>query len=456
MTTPSAPADPAAAEAVAQPAPAPPAQRVSPRSAAVSGKALEFVTQALLVTLLPRLLGPAEFGRLALALAIVTVGAVAISLGAPGAFARFVPAAPEARRAGLARSMTLRLLPLRAGQLALAGVAGGWLAYALPARFSGGDVAVLFLALAAEVTAILLAQVALGMGATWIWSFRIGARNAVLLVAIPLLLALGGTPDVMWTVTVGTLAGVLFAGSRVLPLVRHAERGVPVPDGARRFGRVAGAALLVGQLTYRGPVLATTFGGLAPEEVGYAGLAASIAMAIIYAVRELFTVSIPELVEVRARDPAEADLRLRRLGDRVLWGLVACSLAGVVALERLLPLVVGARFAPAATSLALVLAALPLVPPAALLWPATSLRLRPGLALLADGAALGAYIVLAALLMPAWGAAGALAAMLAAIAISAAVATRTVPAVAPPRMLVTGVAGAAVVLGLHALIRGAG
>ena len=43
-----------------------------PRRPAIQGKALEISTQVLLVTLLPRLLGPAEFGRLTLAL--VTLG----------------------------------------------------------------------------------------------------------------------------------------------------------------------------------------------------------------------------------------------------------------------------------------------------------------------------------------------------------------------------------------------
>src|SRR5512145_2692803 len=99
-----------------------PSTRNTPRQAAVRGKSLELVTQVLLVTLVPRLLGPAEFGRLTVALAIVTLGAVAISLGSPSAFARFVPGEPEPRRAGLARSMTSGLLPVRGVQLVLAGL----------------------------------------------------------------------------------------------------------------------------------------------------------------------------------------------------------------------------------------------------------------------------------------------------------------------------------------------
>ncbi len=59
---------------------------------------------------MPRLLGPAEFGRMTVALAIVTVGAVAISLGAPSAFARFVPASA----AMIPVLAMLPLLPLQA------------------------------------------------------------------------------------------------------------------------------------------------------------------------------------------------------------------------------------------------------------------------------------------------------------------------------------------------------
>jgi len=265
-------------------------QRFSPRRAAVAGKGLEFTSQLLLVIVLPRLLGPAEFGRMAVALAIVTIGAVAISLGAPGSFARFVPAETARRQAGLALSMTRRILPLRAAQLAFAGLASVVLVATMPARFAAMDVGLMFLALLAEVSAILFAQVALGLGATWIWSYRIAVRNAVLLLLVPFLIAFFGTPDVMWTLALGSIAGLLFAVSLVAPLVRHAARGVPVPEGAMRFGQVAGAALLAGQLTYRGPVLAASLGGLAPEEVGFAGLAVSVAIAVIYAVREMFKV----------------------------------------------------------------------------------------------------------------------------------------------------------------------
>jgi PST family polysaccharide transporter len=423
----------------------------SPRSAALGGKALEIGTQVLLITFLPRLLGPAEFGRLTVALAVVTVAAVAISLGAPGSFARFVPTESAHRRSGLAWSMTRRLVPLRAVQLLIAALIGVALVYSLPGRVAAEDVTLVLVALAAEVAAILAAQMALGLGATWIWSFRIAARNAALLVSVPVLLLAFESLDLVWTVALGSFAGLLFAASRVAPLVRSAERGVPVPEGAMRFGRVSGTALLVGQLTYRGPVFAASAGGLAPEAVGFAGLAASIAMAVIYAVRELFTVSIPELVECWERAPDEADRRLRRLGQHTQWILIGAAGVGVVVLARLLPMVVGTAFLPATGPLALVLATLPLVPLAAIAAPASSLRLRPGLPLVIDGVALLVFIAAVTLLMPRWGATGTLAALLAAVATSAILAARAVPGVVTLRLLATGLLGSSMVLALGAL-----
>jgi hypothetical protein len=175
------------------------------------------------------------------ALAIVTLGAVAISLGAPSAFARFVPGEPGPRRAGLARSMTYQLLPLRGAQLAIAGAICITLVLTGP-RFAALDAGLVFVALSAEVAAILATQVALGIGETWIWSFRISVRNLTLLVLVPILAPLAGSAGVLTSVTLGSVAGLLFAASQVAPLVRRV-RGVPGPPrrhAIRQGGRAGG------------------------------------------------------------------------------------------------------------------------------------------------------------------------------------------------------------------------
>jgi len=429
-----------------------PPTRNTPRQAAIRGKALELATQILLVTLIPRLLGPADFGRMTVVLAIVTLGAVAISLGAPSALARFVPGEPEPRRAGLARSMTYQLLPLRGAQLAIAGIICAILVFTGP-QFGALDAGLVFVALCAEVAAILAAQIALGIGETWIWSFRISVRNLALLVLVPILAPLAGSAGVLTSVTLGSVAGLLFAASQVASLVRHAERGVPVPAGAMQFGRVAGLAVLVGQLTYRGPVIAASVLGLAADEVGFAGLAASIAMAIIFAVRELFTVSLPELVGSWSRDPSDADRRLRHLGERALWVLTACAIGGILALDRVLPLVVGDQFAPATAPMIPVLAMLPLLPLQAIGVQSASLRLRPGLPLAIDSVSLVAFAVAAVALVPRWQAAGASAALLIAITTSALLTARALPAVVTTRLLSIGLLAGGSVLAIAVALR---
>lgn len=390
---------------------------------------------------------------MSVALAVVTIGSVAMSLGAPASFARFVPAAPEHLRVGTARSLTIRLLPLRAAQMGIALLVAIVLVMARPSSFPAPDAALVLAALGAEVGALLLAQIALGLGATWIWSYRLSARNVALLLLVPAFAALGWTVDVMWTVALGCAAGLLFAFALVWPLVRHASPGAPIPEGAMRFGRVSGLALLVGQVTYRGPVLATSVGGLSPEDVGYAGLAASIAMAVIYAVRELFMVSVPELVDCWSRDPSEADRRLRRLGWRVQLALTGGALLGAVALEQVLPLVVGDAFAPATRALALVLAMFPLVPLSALATPASALRLTPGVPLRIDAVALGVFVAAAFLLVPRFAAAGAMGAMLAAVATSAVFSVTAIPTVVTLRMLGSGLLGSGAVAGAGLLVR---
>lgn len=385
------------------------------------------------------------------ALAIVSLGAVAISLGAPSAFARFVPAEREARRPGLARSMTWALIPPRVVQLSVAAVITA-VAVLVNARIDAFDAGLVLVALVAEVMSIMAAQVALGTGATWIWSFRISVRNIALLVLVPVLVALTGSGGVIVSVALGSVAGLLFAVSQVAPLVRQAERGVPVPTGAMSFGRIAGFAMLVGQLTYRGPVVASTLLGLTAEQLGFVGLATSIGMAIIFAVRELFTVSLPELVESWSRDEAQADRRLRQLGERAQWVLVGCAVLGVVALHRVLPLVVGDRFAPATLPMIPVLAMLPLLPLQAIGVQSASLRLRPGLPLAIDAASLAVFIAAALVLVPRWQASGATAALFIAIATSAMLMWPAIPSVVTTRLVGVGLLGSGGVLAVAALL----
>jgi O-antigen/teichoic acid export membrane protein len=425
---------------------------IAPRRAALQGKALEVTTQVLLVMLLPRFLGPAEFGRLTVALTIVTLASVTLSLGAPSSFARFLPAEAAARRAGLARSMTLQLLRVRSVQLVIAGGLGAALVLVVPARFPPLDTGLVFLALVAEVGAVLAAQVALGIGRTWVWSFRIAAKNAALLVAVPLLFHLLGPVGLLQSILLSSVAGLVFAGWTVLGLIWRAERGIPIPAGAARYGIVAGLALLVGQLTYRGPVLAATVLAGSAVETGFAALAGSVAMAIMLAVREVFTVSLPELVDHWGRDRGHAQGLLRRLGWWSEAALVPGSLLGVMLLGHGLPLVAGQQFTPAVGTLVPILALFPLLPLPLLGWQGAALQLRPEVALTISAAGLLAFLATAVLLVPLWGARGASAGLLAAVAASSLLTAWLLPTSVPPRLLMVGMLGSLGVLALAAMM----
>jgi O-antigen/teichoic acid export membrane protein len=424
----------------------------SARWGAVQGKALEIGTQGLLVLLLPRLLGPAGFGRLTVGLAIVTLGSAAISLGAPSAFARFVPAAPAARRAGLARTMTLRLAPIRVVQLAIAAGIGSSLVLLAPERFDALDTTLVVLALAVEVAAILGAQVALGVGRTRLWSFRSAARNAVLLLSVPFLFHLMGTPGVLYGVVLSSLAGLACAGWTSLLLVGRAERGVPIPEGAMRYGAVVGVASILGQLTYRGPVLATSVLARSAVETGFAALAGSVAMAVMFAVRELFTVSLPELVAHWGRDREHAERVLRRLGWWVEAAFIPAALAGVLLLERGLPLVAGRQFTSAVGALVPILMLLPLLPLPILGWQGAALRLRPEMALTIVACEAVTFIVTAVLLVPLWGALGASAALFVAVAASSVLTAWRLPTIVTRLLLLVAGLGTLGVLTLAAIL----
>lgn len=83
-----------------------------PARIATVGKLLELGSLVLLVTVVPRALGPELFGLFAVATSVVTLGSASLSLGGPMLMARFVPTVPGAERPSLARALALRC-PLR-------------------------------------------------------------------------------------------------------------------------------------------------------------------------------------------------------------------------------------------------------------------------------------------------------------------------------------------------------
>ena len=416
------------------------------RAAAIQGKAIEIITQALMVTWLPRLLGPVEFGRLMVALTVATLGSIAISLGAPAAFARFVPAEPPDRRRGLARAMTRHLLGIRALQLAVAAAVAA--ALVLAARFPAFDTGLVVSALAIDVAAVLGAQIALGLGLTWVWSFRIAVKNAALLIAIPVLYAVAGPVALLAGIVVSAAAGFGFAAWKSAPLVRGALPDVAIPRGAFRYGIVAGLAALVGQVMYRGPVLAAGAAVGSSDQTGFVALASSIALAVMLAVRELFTVSLPEMVEQWGEERGRAERHTRRIGWWSIAALTASAVAGVGLVRPLLPLIVGEQFVEGLDVLVPVLVLLPLLPLPLLGWQVAALQLRPHVALVINGAGAVVFMTTAFLLIPPLGGIGATAGLLAGVFVSSLLSAWFLPQAVSPALLGVGTLGSGAIAAL--------
>jgi O-antigen/teichoic acid export membrane protein len=189
----------------------------SPVSVSLIGKSLELVGLVALATLVPRILGPADYGVFALALTVVTLGATSLTLGGPTVMARFVPAADAADRAGVARAIGARLAAGRAAQMALLATLAAGLVLLAPATFAPTLTLLVMAGLAVNVAATLALQVSLGLGHTIAWSFRWGLQNAVLVAtALPLHAAAGPT---------GAIAAIVVAGLPALAAGHGASTG---------------------------------------------------------------------------------------------------------------------------------------------------------------------------------------------------------------------------------------
>ena len=88
-----------------------------------AGKALEALTLAGLVLLVPRALGAADYGGFAVALAIATGIATATGIGGPALFARVLGPLDGAQRGAVARALVRRLGAVRGAAVAVLALA---------------------------------------------------------------------------------------------------------------------------------------------------------------------------------------------------------------------------------------------------------------------------------------------------------------------------------------------
>ena len=416
--------------------------------ASVAGKVAELVTLVALAILVPRVLGPADFGRFSVALTVVTIASVAMMLGGPTLMARYVPAAAPAQRAPLARALTARLALGRAAQLVAVAAVAATLVLVDPAAFPADLTALVVLGLSLSVVATLALQAGLGLGRTGAWSARYPLQNAVLVVAVLVLYPVGGVTAAVGAITLSCAValglGVVTAG----PALRGPGSAAALPEGAMRFAvlQAAGGALV--QVAHRGGVVAMALLAGSTVQTGHVALALGVALAATYAVAQVFTVALPGLVE-RGNGGAPgsgAEAALRRLAGLALAVLLPAALVAALLLEEAVPAVFGAGYAGAVEAFVPALAMVVLAPVNALALQAAALRLRPEATLHSAVAGALAFALVALLAVPPLGATGGAAAALAGAVAAALTSIGLLPGAIGARVGGASLAGAAGVL----------
>lgn len=387
------------------------------------GKGLEAVTLVLLFTLVPRLLGPSDYGSFAVALSLVTLASAASALGGPTWLSRFVPTVPVADRPGLARALAVRSARWRIAVCGVAALGATILALADPERFEPLACFLVVLAVALDVAATLVYQVGLALGRIGLWSLRYPLQNAVLVAAVLVLHAGFGIEGALAGIALSSGAA-LAVGLAVVPLRRGPASATALPPGAARFAVIYGASGFFVQLLHRGGVVLVAMLAGSQVEAGFAAISIGIALALTYLVWQWFALELPRLAAGgETRQLVEAPVRT--LAWFALCVAVPAAMVAAVAFEQVIPRLAGEQFGGVEASLGPALAIVPLAPLTSAAAQLAALRLQPLLRLLA--AAVGAIVFLAAgfILVPGEAALGATIALLLGSAAAAAVGAAT-------------------------------
>ena len=412
----------------------------SPVGVGLAGKLAEGVALCLFITVLPRALGPDDFGRLALALAVVQIASASMTLGGPSTVSRFVPAQEGPERAAVARLLVRRMAQWRIAVLLVVAVVATGFAIAVPDRVPPGMAVLLLLAITLDGAAVLLAQADLGLGRSVLWSYRIPLQTTVIVVAALCLAPAFGAWGAAAAVVVATGVSAIVAAFAVVPSLRRVRPARSLPPGLGRFAVLQGVNGFLALCMTRGGVVAVAWLHPSAVEVGYAGLATGIAMAGVYAVAQAFVVQLPGLAALATLDLPAAEARGRRLARAGALVLAPGTVVLAAVLGPLLVLLAGEEYRPAIGAAVLALAMVPLAPVTALVAQAASLRLRPELTVMASAVGAIAFLLVVLTAVDPYGAEGASAAMVAGMAVTAlagAALTRAVP------RLVLGLAAAA-------------
>lgn len=397
-----------------------------------------------MLILLPRLLGPADYGSFGLALGLVTLGSAAFALGGPTVMARFVAAAAPEERAGLARALALGAIRWRAAALGLLAAGVVALVVVAPSRFPPLQTMIVLGAVVLDAAATLAFQIALGLDRAVLWSFRYPVQNLLIVAAVPLLHAVAGATGALIAIALASAAALLLGGWAIRGhLVGPRSR---IPTEVSRFAVLQALNGLCAQVLYRGGVVAVALLAGSRVQTGYATIALGVAVAFTYGVWQMFLVALPQLATVAANDVHEAGVQLTRLAAHIVIFLLPATVAGAALAGPMMKLLVGDRFLPAATAFAAALAMVPLAPITGAVGAASAIRLRPGARLAATGAGAATFLVAAFVLVPPLGAAGASAAVLAGTIVSALAGTILFPDLLARRSVIAALAASALVM----------
>jgi O-antigen/teichoic acid export membrane protein len=411
-----------------------------------AAKTVELATLVALATVVPRALGPSDYGRYAVLLTVVTLGSLALTLGGPTLMARFVPAAPVGQRVALARAIGARLARGRAAQLAVLAVVTVVLVAADTDHFPPAQTVMVFAALALNVATSLALQVALGLGRTGPWATRFPLQNTVLIVATLVLYPAAGIDGATVAILLSAAVGAGYAAFVVRPALIGPAPRVAVPAGAVRFGALQAAAAALVQFAQRGGVLAVAVLAGSTRQTGFAALAIGIALGVTYAVLQTFAVALPHVADDDVTGTWAGEARLRRLAAMAVAVAVPAALVVAAFLDVLVPACFGQQYRGAADAFGPAVAMVVLAPIAAFVVQVSALRLRPDLALVSAAVTAGTFVIVSLLAIPAFGAAGGTGAALAGGAAGAGTAVALLRGSAGVRLTVASFAGAAAVL----------
>lgn len=409
------------------------------------------MTLIALATVVPRALGPADYGLFAVVLAVVGIVSMSLSLGGPLLLARFVPAAPLAERNALALALALRIARFRALMVLAAISLVVALTTVVPERFPKEAALFVSIALVLDVAATLIYQVALALGRPRLWSFRFPLQNTILVVAVLTLHAAAGVNGAVAAVAIAS-GGVLLVGVPVV--TRHLRPAKPLqslPPGALRFGILQGVSGFFVQVTLRGNVPLVLLLTGEKVQAGFAAFATGLVLAATYAVWQVFTIELPRLSARADAEPAGVEAAARQLARTATLLLMPASLAGVLLAGPVLPHVLGKGFAGVEEALVPALAALPFAGLTALATQVAALRLRSDIRVRVTAVGAGVFLAAALVAVPEWGAVGGTAAFLAGTAATVFAAARELPGVLERPLVAVATAASVAVIIIGAL-----